>query len=376
MDRNEKGSTPTTKSKRVDKVIVMRTILRNIKRSLLLFMIIMAGNVCAQVYSGDSKLFGLSREDYDQYSDIGCIRHYMSAKGESTYFVISVPGIAIPADMSKNNNVHIQYNDNTSLATKIHSSEVVKLSSPYAREKLYSTIIEFPIDRSEFCGKKRIRKIYIERDCGNIYIIETNKLWGFILNKEFPKHFDLAKSNAQKDKEQKELLADKYEMPEHILRHLEKEYPQCSYSIVHLDTVHMPLHSIMLLDYCITDEHDRLAEQIEELQNEGMDCTSLLQHGDSLVTLFKEELENYEYEYRTGAAARGDENDYLRATVELKSYEGVETITLCSRIGEENFSTIVFWEEADNCWKKIEEFEEFINWIRSQQEQQEDEAID
>ena len=352
----------TAKSERVDKVIVMRTILFNIKKSLLLFMIIMAGNVGAQVYSGDSKLFGLSREDYDLYSDIGCIRHYMSAKGESTYFVISVPGIGTPAEMSKNNNVRIQYYDDTFLKTQIHSSEVVKLSSPYAREKLYSTIIEFPIDRSELCGKKRIRKIYIERDCGNIYIIETNKLWGFILNKEFPKHFDLAKSNAEKDKEQKELLADKYEMPEHIQCYLEEEYPQCSYSIVHLDTVHLPLQSIMLLDYGIIDELEKFAEQIEELQNAGMDCTTLLQHGDSLVTVFKEELENYEYEYRTVAAARGDENDYLRATVELKSYEGTETITLCSRIGEENFSTIDFWEEADNCWKKIEEFEELINW--------------
>ena len=346
----------------------MRTILRNIKRSLLLFMIIMASNVGAQVYSGDSKLFGLSREDYDLYSDIGCIRHYMSEKGESTYFVISVPGIGTPAEMSKNNNVRIQYYDDTFLKTQIHSSEVVKLSSPYAREKLYSTIIEFPIDRSELCGKKRIRKIYIEKDCGEIYVIETNRLRALVLNKEFPEYFDLARSNAEKDKEQKELLADKYEMPEHIQCYLEEEYPQCSYSIVHLDTVHLPLQSIMLLDYSIIDELEKFAEQIEELQNTGMDYTSLLQQGDSLVTKLKEELENYEHEYITGATARGDENDYLRATVELKSYDGKETITLCSRIGEEGFSTIDFWEEADNCRQKIEEFENFINLTRKETE--------
>ena len=343
---------------------------------MLLLLLIIAQTLPAQVYCGDSELFGLSREDYDLYSDIGCIRHYMSAKGESTYFVIAVPGIGTPAEMSKNNNVRIQYYDDTFLKTQIHSSEVVKLSSPYAREKLYSTIIEFPIDKSELCGKKRIRKIYIEKDCGEIYVIETNRLRALVLNKEFPEYFDLARSNAEKDKEQKELLADKFEMPEHIQCYLEEEYPQCSYSIVHLDTVRLPLQSIMLLDYCITDELDKFAEQIEELQNTGIDCTSLLQQGDSLVTKLKEELENYEHEYSTGATARGDENDYLRATVELKSYEGTETITLCSRIGEENFSTIDFLEEADNCWKKIEEFEELINWIRSQQEQQEDEAID
>ncbi len=351
----------------------MHTTSYNMKSILLLFMVIMAQTLHAQVYSGDSELFGLSREDYDLYSDIGCIRHYMSAKGESTYFVISVPGIDTPTDMSKNNNVRIQYNDNTYLMSQIHSSEVVKLSRPYARKKLYSTIIEFPVDENELCGKKRIRKIYIERDCGEIYIIETDRLRALVLNKEFPEHFAKAKSMAEKDKEQKELLADKYEMPEHVQRYLEEEYPQHSYSIVHLDTVHMPLHSIMLLDYCITDEQNELAEQIEELQNEGMDCTSLLQHGDSLVGAFKEELAIYENEYRTGATARGDENDYQRATVELKSYDGKETITLCSRIGEESFSTIDFWEEADNCREKIEDFEDFINSTRKELEEPEEE---
>ena len=351
----------------------MHTISYNMKSILLLFMVIMAQTLHAQVYSGDSKLFGLSREDYDLYSDIGCVRHYMSAKGESTYFVISVPGIDTPTDMSKNNNVRIQYNDDTYLMSQIHSSEVVKLSSPYARKKLYSTIIEFPVDENELCGKKRIRKIYIERDCGEIYIIETNRLRAFTLNKEFPEHFAKAKSMAEKDKEQKELLADKYEMPGHVQRYLEDEYPQCSYSIVQLDTVHLPLQSIMLLDYFITEKQEELAGQIEEQKNAGMDYTGLLQHGDSLVGAFKEELAIYENEYRTGATARDDGNDYQRATVELKSYDGKGTITLCSRIGEESFSTIDFWEEADNCREKIEEFENFINSTRKELEEQEEE---
>lgn len=140
------------------------------------------------------------------------------------------------------------------------------------------------------------------------------------------------------------------------------------HSIIHLDTVHLPLQSIMLLDYFITEKQEELAGQIEEQKNAGMDYTGLLQHGDSLVSAFKEELAIYENEYPTGATARGDGNDYQRATVELKSYDGKETITLCSRIGEESFSTVDFWEEADNCRKKIEEFEELINWIRRQQE--------
>ena len=345
------------------------------KKILLLIAVLLTQTLSAQVYCGESKLFGLSREDYDLYSDIGCIRHYMSAKGESTYFVISVPGIDMPADMSKNNKVRIQYNDDTYLMSQIHSSEVVKLSSPYARKKLYSTIIEFPVDENELCSKKRIRKIYIERDCGDVYVIETNKFRAFTLNKEFPEHFAKAKSMAEKDKEQKELLADKYETPGNVQRYMEEEYPQHSYSIIHLDTVHLPLQSIMLLDYFITEKQEELAGQIEEQKNAGMDYTGLLQHGDSLVSAFKEELAIYENEYRTGATARGDGNDYQRATVELKSYDGKETITLCSRIGEENFSTIDFWEEADNCREKIEEFEEFINWIRSQQEHKEDEVI-
>jgi hypothetical protein len=168
------------------------------------------------------------------------------------------------------------------------------------------------------------------------------------------------------------VLANKYETPGHVQRYLEEEYPQHSYSIIHLDTVHLPLQSIMLLDYFITEKQEELAGQIEELKNAGMDYTGLLQHGDSLVGAFKEELAIYENEYRTGATARGDGNDYRRATVELKSYDGKETITLCSRIGEEGFSTVDFCEEADNCRKKIEEFENFINSTRKELEEPED----
>ena len=70
-------------------------------------------------------------------------------------------------------------------------------------------------------------------------MIETNKFRAFTLNKEFPEHFAKAKSMAEKDKEQKELLADKSETPGHVQRYLEEEYPQHSYSIIHLDIVRM-----------------------------------------------------------------------------------------------------------------------------------------
>lgn len=342
------------------------------RKVLLLLMMLLTQALSAQVYYGESKLFGLKSEQCDPYSDLGCIRHYMTAKAENTYFVISVPGKNEAVDISKNNNVRVEFNNDTYIKTQVHSAEVVKVSRPYARERLYSTIIEFPIDEDELCKKKKIRKIYIERDCGNIYVIEIGKFWALCLNRLFPEYIDKAKENAQKDKEQKELLADKYQMPEYIRQYIEENYPDHSYSLVELDTVHLPIRSVMLLDYYINEEYNGLTVKIDEAEEAGENYTQLVQQGEDIVKNFKKELAKYEHEYRKPTAARGDENDYLRATIELKDYEGKEIITLCSRIGEESFSTIDFWEEADKCKKAISKIEQLIMWMREQEEQQDE----
>ena len=96
----------------------------------------------------------------------------------------------------------------------------------------------------------------------------------------------------------------------------------------------------------------------------------MLQHSTRELKEYKKELEMHQEEYENPQAARGDENDYQRAIIELNGYNGKETITLYTRVGEENFSTIDFRKEAENCRKSILEFEKLINRLREQQEQE------
>ena len=334
------------------------------RKVLLLLMVLLTQALSAQVYYGESKLFGLKSEQCDPYTDLGCIRHYITAKAENTYFVISVPGKNEAIDISKNNNVRVEFNNDTYIKTQVHSAEVVKVSRPYARERLYSTIIEFPIDEEELCKKKRIRKIYIERDCGNIYVIEIGKFWALCLNRLFPEYIDKAKENAQKDKEQKELLADKYQMPEYIRQYIEENYPDHSYSLVELDTVHLPLRSVMLLDYYITEEYNELTVKIDEAEEAGENYTQMVQQGEELVKNFKKELAKYEHEYMKPTAARGDENDYQRVVIELVNYNGTENVTIFTRVGEVLPTDFDFHKEADGCRASIEELEKYIGQLR------------
>ena len=123
-----------------------------------------------------------------------------------------------------------------------------------------------------------------------------------------------------------------------------------------------------MLDYAITEERIKLADKIEEKENNGQGYANLLEEGDSIVRGFKDELSLLEDEYQYPQKAAGDEDDYQRAIIGLTNYEGKDTITLYTRVGEESFTSTDFWEAADKCWKKISEIEELLDWIYEEQE--------
>ena len=343
---------------------------RSMKKILLLVAILFTQALSAQVYYGDSDFFCFAFNDMNPLSEFGCVRHYIGTKGESTFLIVSIQSYNKAVNISKNKNVRIDYSDGTFMKTKVHSSKVVTLSKPYAKKKFYTTLVEFPVEKEELCSKKKIRKIYIEKDNENIHLIEIGQLNALCLNKEFPEYFSVAEKRAQEDKTQKLLVASNYEMPQHIQQHVEEKYPNCSYSLIELDTVHLPLSQIVLLNYFVTDSREELAAKADEAQKAGQSYAQMLQHSTRELKEYKKELEMHQEEYENPQAARGDENDYQRAIIELNGYNGKETITLYTRVGEENFSTIDFRKEAENCRKSILEFEKLINRLREQQEQE------
>ena len=117
--------------------------------------LLLAQTALAQVFRGESKYFGL--EDYvarpsESKNDVlGCIRHYIGEKGESSYIVISIPHPTEEIGISRNNNVYIEYANNKYSRSVVHSTATNRLSKQYAREKQYETLLECPVDESELC---------------------------------------------------------------------------------------------------------------------------------------------------------------------------------------------------------------------------------
>ena len=339
-------------------------------KKILLIIVLLVQTLQAQVFRGESDIFGIHYDIVDSCDkknlEAGRIRHYITASGgESTYIVISIPKATNAIDISKNRNVYIEYGDGTYFKTQVHSSETKTLSKPYARKKFFETIIECPIEENDLC-QKRIKKIYLERDNGEEYTISIVRIWAKYLHRELPQYFAAAKKRAIKKKERQEFLTDTFgeKIPDKIQRYLEENYPQHSYSLMELDTVYLPYRSILLLDYAITEERIKLTDKIDEEKNNKEEYNRLLQQGDSIVSGLKEELLLLEDEYQFPQKATGKESDdYQRAIIELINYEGKDTITLHTRISEESFTTTDFWEAADKCWEKISEFEELLDWI-------------
>lgn len=339
------------------------------KKILLLIAVLLTQTLSAQVYSGESDAFWLpydcGKSDKSKSVELGFIKHYIGPRGESTYFKILVPAKNKAIDISKNNSVRIEYNDGSYMKTQIHSVEIEKLSKPYARERFYGTIVEFPIERSELCSKKRLKKIYIERDCGKVHVIEIGKIRAVYLNKGFNTAFTQAQERAQSHKEEMQLVVYQQHTPSHITQYLEDNYPECSYSLTQLDTVYLPIRSILLLGYSVTEAHEEVAGNIEKTEE---NYAQILELGENLLKDFWSKLENYEEQYNNPQTATDNDGDdrYKRATVVLRSYEGVDTITLYTRVGEESFVEFDFQQDADDCRKAIQEFERLINRMRSQ----------
>lgn len=342
----------------------------SMKKILLLLMLMLAQTLSAQVCYGDSDVFCFAFNDDNPLVEYGCVRHYISAKGERTFLVISIQNYEKAIGIDKNNNVRINYNDGTHLKTVVHSSTVETLSKPYAKKKFFATLVEFPVGKNELCSGKKIKEIYIEMNDGRLYHLEIGKVWATHLATLFPELFSEAKEKAEKNRKHKQEVAPKNEMPKHIKQFIEEYYPEHSYSLIKLDSVHLPLSSIVLLDYFITEALNGLTGKIDEAEKSGQDNTQLLQQSIVQLKKFKRELKNYENEYLNPKPARGDDDDYLRTIIELNGYDSKETLMLYSRVDEESFATIDFWKEADDCRKGIQQFEELIDRLRSLQEQE------
>ena len=341
-------------------------------RGLLLFITLsLVQFVQAQTLScGESDLFWIPDDRGSINDELGCIRHYIGAKGESTFLVITLPSSRTALEISKNNNVYIKYTDGRYLKTQVHSVEVEKLSKTYAKEKLFATIIECPVNKEELCNG-RIKRIEITQDCGAEHIIHIKNIWGRYLQQDMPYYFESAEKRAVKKKEKKEFLVSAFggDIPHHIRLHLDEHYPNHSYSLIRLDTVHLPLRAIQALNHNIRKEGRALTDSIDAARSTNSDYTRLRHWGDSLVSAFKDDLQFFEYEYENPEVARGTGSDYQRVSIELKGYEECDTITLNTKVGSEKVSTIDFRKEAAKCHQKITELERVLDELYAPSEE-------
>ena len=339
------------------------------RRILLLMAVLLAQTMSAQLFYGESRSFGLegyvARPSASKADVLGCIRHYIGEKGESSYIQISIPHSKEKIEISRNNNVYIEFANNRYSRSLVHSIKTEKLSKQYAKEKLYDTLLECPVDESELC-KRRIKSISIETDNGDEFIIRMGWFWGTYLSKAFPDYFAEAKKDAQKRKERREFLTETYgeDIPEEIKVYLQEKYPEQSYNITLLDTVYMPFRAIAMFDYAIKETTADLLDDIAEAQEAGNAYTHLLEKGDSIVREFRKELSLYEDEYEYPYAAEGGEDDYQRVVIELVNYNGKECVTIFTRVGEDLPTEFDFGKEADECRAGINGLQESIERLR------------
>ena len=336
--------------------------------------LLLAQTALAQVFSGESKFFGL--EDYvarpsESRTDVlGCIRHYIGEKGESSYIVISIPHSTEEIGISRNNNVYIEYANNKYSKSVVHSTGSNRFSKQYAKEKLYETLLECPVDESELC-KRRIKSISIETDNGEEFIIRMGWFWGTYLCRSFPDYFAEAKKDAEKRKERKQFLTKTFgdDIPDNIKSYLKQKYPEDSYNLIHLDTVYMPFRPIALFGYAIKEATANIADEIARALETESSYAQVLEKGYSIVREFKNELAMYEDEYETHYAAEGGEDDYQCVVIELVNYNGTESVTIFTRVGEEHPTEFDFRKEADGCRTAIEEMENHINRLREKSDE-------
>jgi hypothetical protein len=297
---------------------------------------------------------------------LGQVRYYIGEKGESAYIVISIPHSTEKIDISRNNNVYIEYANDKYSKTQVHSTETNRLSKPYAREKLYETLLECPVDEEDLC-KRRIKSISIETDNKEEFIIKIGWFWGTYLCKSFPDYFAEAKEDAESRKERREFLTETFgeNIPDNIKNYLEERFPEQSYNLIQLDTVYMPFRSIALFDYAIKEEIADFAYMTDEAQEAGRGYDRLLDRGDTIVKEFKKELALYEEEFEIKYAAEGKDDDYQHAVVEVIGYSGKDTITLFTKVGEEKPTEFDFKKTADECRTSIKELEEYIQRLRA-----------
>ena len=339
------------------------------KKILLLIAILLAQTLSAQVFRGDSRLFGVegyvARPEESKRDILGSIRYYIGEKGESTYFMISITHSKEKIDISRNNNVYIEYANDKYSKTQVHSTQTNRLSKPYAREKLYETLLEFPVDESELC-KRRIKSISIETDNKEEFIIKIGWFWGTYLSKSFPDFFAEAKKDALKRKERREFLTETFgeNIPDSIKSYLEEKYPEQSYNLIQLDTVYMPFRSIALFEYEIREKIADFIYEKEEAEAKGYGYAGLIESSDTIVTGFKEKLLQYEDEFKIQYAAEGGEDDYQLVVIDVISHDGKERITLYTRVGEERPTDFDFKNTANECRASIKELEEHIDRLR------------
>lgn len=338
-------------------------------RFFLLIAVLLAQPISAQVFRGESELFGLEKyvpHPKESTKDVlGWVRYYIGEKGGSTYIVISIPHSTDEIEISRNNNVYIEYANKKYSKTQVHSTETNRLSKPYSRDKLFETLVECPVDESELC-KRRIKKICIETDNDDEYEIEVEWYWGTFLNKMLPTYFTEAKKSAEKRKERKEFLTDTFgeKIPENIKKYLEEKFPEQSYNLIQLDTVYMPFRSIALLEYAIKNEIADLIYKSAETEEGDNGYSKLIEKGDSIVKEFKDELARYVDEFETIYAAEGGNDDYQRAVIEIINYNGKEKETLYTRVGEENPTEFDFRKTEEECNTDIKELEELVHKLR------------
>lgn len=305
------------------------------------------------------------------YSAMGFMRCYKNAGGEKQFFfVITTPRLDEAWDISEGASIACEYSDGSRSDGKVHKIDTYSQPLPaggiYSYRKHYTQMCENTLNIKEL-QEKKVSKIIIRRDGGDIYDVRVKEKYAEKLRKKIGDAMEQASAAADAKKERTNNIDNyfsKNELPQQAIAYMTETYPGTSYNVIKADTVELPYRVLMSLEVVVTLDQEKLSDrfvQASEMSNideRNAAYSALLHIGDSLCKAHNEQLALQEIRAKNPS---DDYMNYRRWSVELITHASRDTIDIFTRLGEEScISYHDFFKKKNDVSSKIADFKAYL----------------
>lgn len=306
------------------------------------------------------------------YSAMGFIRCYVNDSGERQFFfVVTTPRLDEVWDISEGASIVCEYSDGSRSDGKVHKIDTYSQTLPaggmFSYRKHYTQMCENTLNIKEL-QEKKVSKIIIRRDGGDIYDVRVKEKYAEKLRKKIGDAIEQASAAADAKKERTDNIDNyfsKNELPNHALDYMTETYPGTSCNVLKADTVELPYRVLMSLEVVVALDQGKLSDrflQASEMSNideRNAAYSALLHIGDSLCKAHSEQLTLQEIRAKNPS---DDYMNYRRWSVELVTHASRDTVDIFTRLGEEDYISFHdFLKKKNDVSSKIADFKAYLD---------------